>query len=197
MTIYKMADKVKSVWFKQSYKLLYQTLLFKCIFVLLMFYCCYLAERELINHHTSATLLLWDYCRCVYLPVCLSSGIFGSSLLYSNPLPSPEPIANNDPGYHGNSTNPNPSFKTGNVTSSLRSHSSDDITYHSVSPSAATTIASPPSFTQATPTQSYTKPPDWLSSVTSLSTTWPVSTTSVPDTGNHRKYDQWTSDSEC
>lgn len=106
----------------------------------------------------------------------------------SSPLPSPEPIADNDPGYHGNSTNPSSFLETENATSSLRNRSDGDLTSgrnHSVSTPAATTSVPPAtsSSSQATPTQPYTKAPDWLTSVTSLSTAWPISTTAAPDSG--------------
>ncbi|XP_049922666.1 atrial natriuretic peptide-converting enzyme [Epinephelus moara] len=109
------------------------------------------------------------------------SGIFGSGLLDSSPLPSPEPIADSDPGYHSNSTSPSPFFETENVTASL--HIDDDMTYSASTP-AATTSLPPASSSQAPPTQTYTTPPDWLSSVTSLSTSWPISSTAAPDSGS-------------
>lgn len=114
-----------------------------------------------------------------------SAGIFGSSLLDSSPLPSPEPIADSDPGYHGNSTNPSPSVQTENITATQRNHSGDDVTHgrdHST-PAATTSVRPASTSSQAPPTQPYTKPPDWLASVTSLSTTWPTSTTAAPDSG--------------
>lgn len=116
--------------------------------------------------------------------MCFSSGIFGSSLLDSSPLPSPEPIA--DPGYRGNSTNPSLFVETVNATASLLNRSIDDVTYvddRGASTPAAATYVPPASSSQATPTQPYTQPPDWLTSVTSLSTVWPSSTTPVPDSG--------------
>lgn len=108
------------------------------------------------------------------------SGMFGSSLLDSSPLPSPEPVADSDLGYHGNSTSPSSSSEGGGTTTLPRSDG------HERSTAAAS--APPPdssSTSQAPPTQPYTTPPDWLTSVTSLSTTWPTSTIpAAPDTGS-------------
>ncbi|XP_058480534.1 atrial natriuretic peptide-converting enzyme isoform X2 [Solea solea] len=120
------------------------------------------------------------------LLVLALTGIFGGSLLYSNPLPSPEPIADSDHGYHGNSTSP--SLEAENVTSWLRNRSGgskdgDDVTYHNESTPSVAARLRPPSYTQATPTQHYTQPPDWLTTVTSMSSAWPMSTTATPDTG--------------
>lgn len=113
------------------------------------------------------------------------AGIFGNSLLDSSPLPSPEPVADNDRGYHGNSTNPPSIYEAENVTASLQNHSVDDVTHGRNHSTAAATTGAPPvsASSQALPTQPYTKPPDWLSSVTSLSTTWPIGTTPAPDSG--------------
>ncbi|XP_078020373.1 atrial natriuretic peptide-converting enzyme isoform X1 [Epinephelus lanceolatus] len=115
------------------------------------------------------------------LLVLALTGIFGSGLLDSSPLPSPEPIADSDPGYHSNSTSPSPLFETENVTASL--HIDDDITYSASTPAATTSLPSASS-SQAPPAQTYTTPPDWLSSVTSLSTSWPISSTAAPDSGS-------------
>ncbi|XP_029381890.1 atrial natriuretic peptide-converting enzyme isoform X2 [Echeneis naucrates] len=111
------------------------------------------------------------------------TGIFSSSLLDPPSLPSPEPVAGSDPGYHSNSTNPPPPLEVDSVTYALTRHSTDDITHHSKSTSAASTSVPTPSSSQATPTQPYTRPPEWLTSVTSQSTTWLVSTAAAPDTG--------------
>ncbi|KAM9836496.1 atrial natriuretic peptide-converting enzyme [Aulostomus maculatus] len=113
------------------------------------------------------------------------TGIFGSGVLDSSPLPSPEPIADSELDYHSNSTNPSV-FKTGNVTVFLQSHS--DATPSKSTP-AATAAETPTSIaaassSQATPTQPVTTPPEWLTSVTSLSATWLFSSTSEPDTGH-------------
>ncbi|XP_051271806.1 atrial natriuretic peptide-converting enzyme isoform X2 [Dicentrarchus labrax] len=127
------------------------------------------------------------------LLVLTLTGMFGSSLLDSSPLPSPEPIADSNPGYHGNSTNPSSSFQTEDATASLRNRSDNgDVAYgrsnHST-PAATTSVppsssSSSSSSSQAPPTQPYTKPSDWLTSVTSLSTAWPMSTTPTPDSGS-------------
>ena len=125
---------------------------------------------------------------CVFIDqhfLSSSSGIFGSSLLDSSPLSSPEPIADSDPGYHGNSTNPLPTFEVESVTSLLRHHGGgdDDVTHHSKSTPAAAASTAPPSSSQTTPTLPFTQPPDWLTSVTALTSAWPISTTATPDTG--------------
>ncbi|TKS93327.1 Atrial natriuretic peptide-converting enzyme [Collichthys lucidus] len=117
--------------------------------------------------------------------------IFGSSLLDSSPLPSPEPVADSDPSYHSNSTNPSSFFEMVNVTVSPQNrvhrddHKGDDVTSgHDHSTPAATTSTSTAS-SQAPPTQPYTStPPDWLTSVASLSTAWPIGTTAAPDSGS-------------
>ncbi|XP_061566492.1 atrial natriuretic peptide-converting enzyme [Cololabis saira] len=140
--------------------------------------------------------------------VLVLTGIFGSSLLDLAPLPSPEPIASHDPGYHSNSTN---SHDPGYHSNSTNSH---DPGYHgnstsspapsSSSSSAAATLLeaetltspslrnhsdditdqatpTPASSHQAPPTQPSTKLPDWLAPI---STAWPKSsTTAAPDTG--------------
>ncbi|XP_028998765.2 atrial natriuretic peptide-converting enzyme isoform X2 [Betta splendens] len=100
------------------------------------------------------------------LLVLALTGIFGSSLLDSSTAPSPEPMGN-----HGNSTNSD-SFQPTNATVSQLNHSSDDVTRRGPRASAAA------------PTQDHTEHPDWLSSVTSLSTAWPISTTPAPETGS-------------
>lgn len=125
------------------------------------------------------------------LLVLALTGIFGSSLLDSSPLPSPEPISDSSPGYHDNSTTPSLSSETENATTtaSYRNRSDGgDITHGGSSTPAATTAGtsasvSPTSTSQAPPTQASTKPPDWLTSVTSLSTAWPTSTTAGSDAG--------------
>ena len=122
----------------------------------------------------------------LFSPVCISAGIFGSSLLDSSPLPTPEPMADSDPGYHGNSTNPSSFAFEENFSTSPPIHSEDDaITQGPDHSTPAVTTSLPPasSSSQAPPTQPYTTPPDWLTSVTSLSTTWPIGTTSAPDSG--------------
>ncbi|KAI3376298.1 hypothetical protein L3Q82_016404, partial [Scortum barcoo] len=75
-----------------------------------------------------------------------------------------------------------PPWTRKSVTSSLRNDDDDDI----VSSPAATTSLPPgsSSSSQATPTQPYTQAPDWLTSVASLSTTWPISTTPASDSGS-------------
>ncbi|KAF3837585.1 hypothetical protein F7725_005049, partial [Dissostichus mawsoni] len=113
------------------------------------------------------------------LLVLALTGIFGGGV----PLPSPKPIADSDPGYHGNSTSPSPSLETENVTNSLRNFSEGNVTTYDVSVSTAPTATSYSSSSQATPTQPYTTTPDWLTSVTSLSTAWPISSTAATDSG--------------
>ena len=123
----------------------------------------------------------------LFSPVCISAGIFGSSLLDSSPLPSPEPMADGDPGYHGNSTNPSSFSFEENISALPPIHSEDDdtITHGPDRSTPASTTSRPPasSSSQAPPTQHYTTTPDWLTSVTSMSTTWSISTTSAPDSG--------------
>ncbi|XP_053715831.1 atrial natriuretic peptide-converting enzyme isoform X1 [Synchiropus splendidus] len=100
--------------------------------------------------------------------------ITGNFVGDSAPLPSPEPIADNQLSYHSNSTSPLPS-ESGNTTA---------ITPTDISTPAVKSATTPPApSSQDTPTWSVTTPSDWLASLTSLSTTWPVSTTSGPDTG--------------
>ncbi|KAK1889726.1 NF-X1-type zinc finger protein NFXL1 [Dissostichus eleginoides] len=113
------------------------------------------------------------------LLVLALTGIFGGGV----PLPSPKPIADSDPGYHGNSTSPSPSLETENVTNTLRNFSEGNVTAYNVSVSTAATATSYSSSSQATPTQPYTTTPDWLTSVTSLSTAWPISSTAATDSG--------------
>ncbi|KAM3857457.1 atrial natriuretic peptide-converting enzyme [Diretmus argenteus] len=130
------------------------------------------------------------------------TGIFGSGLLDSSALPSiaPEPVDNSNLGYQGNSTNPS-IFETENVINSLRNHSNDDVTHSrnhsndeststqssvSVENSTSLSLASPSSHLHsslAPPTEPLTHVPDWLTSVTSMSTPWPISTTPEPNTG--------------
>ncbi|XP_028254775.1 atrial natriuretic peptide-converting enzyme isoform X2 [Parambassis ranga] len=117
------------------------------------------------------------------LLVLALTGIIGSRLLDTSPLPSPEPIADSDPGYHSNSTaGPSPSQSEPENVMRWRNRSQDDVTHRSAH--STSTRAPPASSSQAPPTQPYTQPPDWLASVTSLSTTWPISTSPAPDTGS-------------
>uniref|UniRef100_A0AAX7TU73 Corin, serine peptidase n=1 Tax=Astatotilapia calliptera TaxID=8154 RepID=A0AAX7TU73_ASTCA len=112
------------------------------------------------------------------LLVLVLTGIFGSTHLDPSLLPSPKPIADSNPGYHSNSTSdpyPSSSFTVETVTSSPQNRSES---------TPAATGVPPVTSTQAPPTQPYTTPPDWLASVTSLSTAWPSSTASAPDTGS-------------
>ncbi|XP_003459153.1 atrial natriuretic peptide-converting enzyme isoform X1 [Oreochromis niloticus] len=113
------------------------------------------------------------------LLVLVLTGIFGSTHLDPSLLPSPKPIADSNPGYHSNSTSdpyPSSSFTVETVTYSPQNRSD--------STPAATTGVPPATSSQALPTQPYTTPPDWLASVTSLSTAWPSSTASAPNTGS-------------
>lgn len=130
------------------------------------------------KHSRVLTLVGSDVIVCVFL---FSAGTFGSRFLVSSPLPSPEPIADGSTGYHGNSTNPSPSTWTENVTATQQDHSTHDLTHST--PAATTGLFPGSASSQAPPTQSYTLPPDWLTSVTSLSTTWPMSSTAAPDSG--------------
>ncbi|CAK6978865.1 atrial natriuretic peptide-converting enzyme [Scomber scombrus] len=123
------------------------------------------------------------------LLVLALTGIFGSSLLDSSPLPSPEPISDSGPGYHGNSTNPSPSEAENATTASLPNlRDVSDVTRGGTSvagtTAAGTSSVSPASSTQTPPTQPVTTPPDWLTSVTSLSTAWPIGTTAASDIGH-------------
>ncbi|XP_015257710.1 PREDICTED: atrial natriuretic peptide-converting enzyme-like [Cyprinodon variegatus] len=110
------------------------------------------------------------------------TGMFGRNLLESRPYSSTETIADNNYGYHSNSTTspPIPFYlsEAENVTSSVRvkaRHGQRPLAY-TQAPTAASS--------QAPPTQLSTKLPDWLSSVTSLSTAWPMSSsTPASDTG--------------
>lgn len=109
--------------------------------------------------------------------------MFGRNLLESRPYSSTETIADSNYGYHSNSTTspPIPFYlsEAENVTSSVRvkaRHGQRPLAY-TQAPTAASS--------QAPPTQLSTKLPDWLSSVTSLSTAWPMSSsTPASDTGN-------------
>lgn len=130
------------------------------------------------SHLSLAPSVGSDVIVCVFL---FSAGTFGSRLLVSSPLPSPEPVADSSTGYHGNSTSPSPSTWTENVTAIRQDHSTHDLTHST--PAATTGLFPGSTSSQAPPTQSYTLPPDWLTSVTSLSTTWPVSSTAAPDSG--------------
>ncbi|XP_029986017.1 atrial natriuretic peptide-converting enzyme isoform X2 [Sphaeramia orbicularis] len=109
------------------------------------------------------------------------TGIFSSGVLNSAPLPSPKPMSDTDPGYHDNRTSPSsssPFAATENATSDAPTRGP---AHTQSTPAAVTETAS----SQATPTQVFTEPPpDWLTSVTSLSTAWPISTTAAPDTGS-------------
>ncbi|KAL6118187.1 corin [Pungitius sinensis] len=125
----------------------------------------------------------------VLLLILLLTGIFSSSLLSSStPLPSPGPIADSDPGYHGNSTSPSSFPERANATNSSRKELSDDVIAwnRSTGTTAASTSPAGPasSASQATPTRPLTKHPDWLTSVTSLSSAWPTGSTSAPDSGS-------------
>lgn len=116
------------------------------------------------------------------------AGIFGSSLVDFSPLPTPSPLADSDTGYQDNSTNPSPSIPTESTTATQRNHSDNDVTRgrdHSTAV-ATNSIRSHAASTEAPPTQRYTVSPDWLASVTSLSTAWPMSTTAAPDSGISR-----------
>ncbi|RVE60907.1 hypothetical protein OJAV_G00186080 [Oryzias javanicus] len=121
------------------------------------------------------------------LLVLVLTGVFCSGLQDSSPLPSPEPVADSAPRYRGNSGNiPSVSFsklEAQNFTSVLQNRSDPDVVQTSRTP--PTTAGPPsPSYSQTPPTQPHTKLPDWLSSVTSLSTVWPRSSpTSAPDPG--------------
>ncbi|XP_068612148.1 LOW QUALITY PROTEIN: atrial natriuretic peptide-converting enzyme [Brachionichthys hirsutus] len=115
------------------------------------------------------------------LLVLALTGTLGRGLLDSSALPSPEPIADGRAGFHDNSTNPSSStYEMENVTSSLPNHSYDDITWGGNQSTPAATASLPSTSSQAPPTQ---KPPDWLTSVPSLSTTWSISSTSAPYLG--------------
>ncbi|XP_013771612.1 atrial natriuretic peptide-converting enzyme [Pundamilia nyererei] len=112
------------------------------------------------------------------LLVLVLTGIFGSTHLDPSLLPSPKPIADSNPGYHSNSTSdpyPSSSFTVETVTYSPQNRSES---------TPAATGVPPVTSSQAPPTQPYTTPPDWLASVTSLSTAWPSSTASAPNTGS-------------
>ncbi|KAF7643391.1 hypothetical protein LDENG_00240130, partial [Lucifuga dentata] len=126
------------------------------------------------------------------LILCLT-GIFGSSLLGSSPLPSPTPMVGSDPGHHGNRTSPS-FFATENITVSLQNHGTDndaareqnhgktESTRGATASSSPSSSSSSPSL--APPTSPFTQPPDWLESVTSMSTAWSISTTPESDTGS-------------
>ncbi|XP_008322950.1 atrial natriuretic peptide-converting enzyme isoform X2 [Cynoglossus semilaevis] len=113
------------------------------------------------------------------LLVLALTGIFGRGLLNFNPLPSPEPIADNN-----HSTSPSP-FEAGSVTALLPYHNSHEydrgVAFHNKSTPNATASLPAPSSTQATPSQPFTTTAEWLTSVTSMSSTWPISTTASPD----------------
>nr|XP_057921678.1 atrial natriuretic peptide-converting enzyme isoform X1 [Doryrhamphus excisus] len=98
------------------------------------------------------------------------TGVIGGCVSDSGRLPSPEPIADRALYYHGNSTSPPPS-RLANLTSSP--HDFGDLK------PATATVASLRS-SQVPPTQPITAAPDWLTSVTTLSSTW---LTSTPETG--------------
>uniref|UniRef100_UPI003AAD3177 atrial natriuretic peptide-converting enzyme-like n=1 Tax=Centroberyx gerrardi TaxID=166262 RepID=UPI003AAD3177 len=128
------------------------------------------------------------------------TGIFGSGLLDSSPLPSPEPVIDSELGYQGNRTSPS-RFQMENATTSLRDRSDGDVAHgrnhsndestssvtaaqNSTSLSSSSSSPSSSSSSLAPPTQPFTQTPDWLTSVTSMSTPWPISTTPEPDTGS-------------
>ncbi|XP_017260927.2 atrial natriuretic peptide-converting enzyme [Kryptolebias marmoratus] len=120
------------------------------------------------------------------LLVLALTGMFGTSLLDFSPASSTEPVAESSHGFHSNSTDPpsssSSSLEVENITSFLQNRLGE-VAYHSQSTLATT--AAPPASSQAPPTQSHTKLPDWLATVTSLSTIAPISsTTSAPDTGS-------------
>lgn len=118
---------------------------------------------------------------CVFLFFfLLSAGAFGSRHLVSSPPPFLQPITDSSKSYHGNSTSPAPSAWTENVTAMRRGRLA-----HSTSTTTAAAGLFPGSASsQAPTTPSYTLPTDWLTSVTSLSTTaWPTSSTAVADSG--------------
>ncbi|XP_014871842.1 atrial natriuretic peptide-converting enzyme isoform X1 [Poecilia latipinna] len=101
------------------------------------------------------------------------TGVFGGAPLDSRPLPSLGSVADGSHGYHSNST-----ASPSNASSSVRSQVGQ-VAYHSQS-----TPAAAPSSSQAPPTQLATRLPDWLASVTSLSTARPASSsTPAPDAG--------------
>ena len=87
-------------------------------------------------------------------------------------VPTAELLADSHPGYHDNRTVPTPGLETS--TSLWQSH--DD-------PTRAVETASTPSSSQAPPTPSHTAPPDWLTSVASVSTLWSTSSTPAPQSG--------------
>lgn len=140
------------------------------------------STHSFMNWSLKATLMAsYDW----LIPVSSSAGIFGSTHLDPSLLPSPKPIADSNPGYHSNSTSdpyPSSSFTVETVTSSPQNRSES---------TPAATGVPPVTSTQAPPTQPYTTPPDWLASVTSLSTAWPSSTASAPDTGIRCEQERW------
>ena len=120
-------------------------------------------------------------CVCVFF----FSGIFGSGLIDSrNHSSSPYGSVHLNQSLFDNDND--------NVTASQGNHSNEDDATPSDTPvtrglpldqtTAPTPAATSPSLTPAT--QPYTLTPDLLTSVTSLSTSWPISTTQEPDTGN-------------
>ncbi|XP_071371040.1 atrial natriuretic peptide-converting enzyme-like [Centroberyx affinis] len=133
----------------------------------------------------------------VMLLILALTGIFGSGLLDSSPLPSPEPVIDSDLGYQGNRTSPS-LFQAENATASLgdrsdggnhgNNESTSGVTAAENSTSLSSSSPSPSSSSSssslAPPTQPFTQTPDWLTSVTSMSTPWPISTTPEPDTGS-------------
>lgn len=116
------------------------------------------------------------------------AGIFGSSLVDFSPLPTPSPLADSDTGYQDNSTTPPPSIPTENTSAAQQNHSNDDVTRGRNHGAGVATsgVRSDAVSTEAPPIQHYTLSPDWLASVTSLSTPWPMSTAAVPDSGISR-----------
>ncbi|XP_056881881.1 atrial natriuretic peptide-converting enzyme isoform X2 [Takifugu flavidus] len=117
----------------------------------------------------------------VLLLVLVLTGVLGSGMFNAR-VPSPELIADPNPGYHGNSTVP-----LENSTSPWqhrpRDHDPRPVEGHST---AAPTTSLPPhtSSSQAPPTPPHTTPRDWLLSVTSMSTSWSTSPPPVPESGS-------------
>lgn len=117
--------------------------------------------------------------RFLFFPL-LSAGAFGSRHLVSSPPPSLQPISDSSKSYHGNSTSPAPSAWTQNVTAMRRGR----LTHSTSTATAAAGLFPGSASSQAPTTPSSTMPPDWLTSVTSLTTAaWPTSSTAAADLG--------------